>query len=91
VYGNPSVEGSHYKEFYLCASRSRRAGPFWGEPFSRNTSVTQYKLVGDRLGFVAFSEGGSSGASTTIGWVQLPRGPIKDAAEQRPFRRVRSS
>lgn len=79
VFGNPTQEGSHYKGFYLCARGSHRPRAFWGAPFSRNTSVAQYKLVGNRLGFVAFSEGIAGGASTTIGWVQLPRGPIKEA------------
>jgi hypothetical protein len=79
VYGNPRQEGSHYNEFYLCARGSHRPYAFWGEPFVSNESVSQYKLVGDRLGFVAFAEGVSGGAGTTIGWVQLPRGPAKEA------------
>lgn len=79
VYGNPNTEGSHYKAFYLCARGSQRPRVFWGEPFSRNTLVGHYKLVGDRLGFVAYSEGISGGASTTLGWVQLPQGPVKEA------------
>jgi hypothetical protein len=79
VYGNPRQEGSHYNEFYLCARGSHRPYAFWGEPFVSNESVSQYKLVGDRLGFVAFAEGVSGGAGTTIGWVQLPRGPDKEA------------
>jgi len=79
VYGNPRQEGSHYNEFYLCARGSHHPYAFWGEPFVMNESVSQYKLVGDRLGFVAFAEGVSGGAGTTIGWVQLPRGPGKEA------------
>jgi hypothetical protein len=78
VYGNPRQEGAHYNEFYLCARGSHRPYAFWGEPFVSNESVSQYKLVGDRLGFVAFAEGVSGGAGTTIGWVQLPRGPAKE-------------
>jgi len=79
VYGNPRQEGSHYKQFYLCARDSHHPYAFQGQPFVRNESVAQYKLVGDRLGFVAFAEGVSGGAGTTIGWVQLPRGPDKEA------------
>jgi hypothetical protein len=77
VYGNPTTAGSHYREFYLCAGPSPRPHPFWGEPFT-SQSVAQYKLVGHRLGFVASAEGVAGGASTSIGWVQLPRGPDKD-------------
>ncbi|HEX3801216.1 MAG TPA: hypothetical protein VHV75_00090 [Solirubrobacteraceae bacterium] len=79
VYGNARQEGSHYKQFYLCARGSHHPHAFQGQPFVRNESVSQYKLVGDRLGFVAFAEGVSGGAGTTIGWVQLPRGPEKEA------------
>lgn len=78
VYGNPRQEGSHYKQFYLCARGSHRPLAFQGQPFVRNASVSQFKLVGNRLGFVAYAEGVSGGAGTTIGWVQLPRGPDKE-------------
>jgi hypothetical protein len=78
VYGNPGQEGSHYNEFYLCARGSRRPYAFWGQPFVSNESVAQYKLVGDRLGFVTYAEGVSGGAGTSIGWVRLPRGPEKE-------------
>jgi hypothetical protein len=78
VFGNPRTAGSHYSEFYLCARGSHRPYAFSGEPFV-GESVAQYKLVGDRLGFVAFTEGVSGGAGRSIGWVQLPRGPVKQA------------
>jgi hypothetical protein len=78
VYGNPRQEGSRYNEFYLCARGSHHPYAFWGQPFVRNESVSQYKLVGDRLGFVTFAEGVSGGAGSSIGWVQLPRGPDKE-------------
>jgi hypothetical protein len=78
VYGNPRQEGSHYKQFYLCARGSHRPLAFQGQPFVMNASVSQFKLVGNRLGFVAYAEGVSGGAGTTIGWVQLPRGPDKE-------------
>lgn len=80
VYGDPRQEGSHYNEFYLCARGSHHPYAFWGQPFVRNESVAHYKLVGDRLGFVASAEGVSGGAGTSVGWVQLPRGPEKEAA-----------
>ena len=79
VYGNPRQEGSRYNEFYLCARGSHHPYAFWGEPFVRNESVSQYKLVGNRLAFVAFAEGVSGGAGTSIGWVRLPYGPVKEA------------
>jgi hypothetical protein len=78
VFGNPRTAGSHYNEFYLCARGSRHPYAFSGEPFV-SESVAQYKLVGDRLGFVAFAEGVSGGAGRSIGWVQLPLGPVKEA------------
>jgi hypothetical protein len=78
VYGNPRQAGSHYKQFYVCARGSRHPYVFQGTPFVEE-SVSQYKLVGDRLGFVTFAEGVSGGAGTTVGWVQLPRGPDKEA------------
>ena len=79
VYGNPRQEGARYNEFYLCARGSQHPYAFWGEPFVRNESVSQYRLVGNRLGFVAFAEGVSGGAGTSIGWVRLPHGPEKEA------------
>lgn len=79
VYGDPRQEGSRYNEFYLCARGSDHPYAFWGQPFVRNESVSQYKLVGNRLGFVAFAEGVSGGAGTSIGWVRLPSGPDKEA------------
>jgi hypothetical protein len=79
VYGNPRTAGSRYNEFYLCARGSHHPYAFWGQPFLSDESVAQYKLVGDRLGFVAFAEGVSGGAGRSIGWVQLPRGPVKEA------------
>jgi hypothetical protein len=78
VYGNPRQAGSHYNEFYLCARGSHHPYAFQGTPFV-DESVSQYKLVGDRLGFVTFAEGVSGGAGKTVGWVQLPRGPDKEA------------
>jgi hypothetical protein len=78
VFGNPRTAGSHYNEFYLCARGSRHPYAFSGEPFV-GESVAQYKLVGDRVGFVASAEGVSGGASTLIGWVRLPRGPDMEA------------
>ena len=79
VYGNSPAEGSHYKAFYMCARGSHAPVLFWGQPFTRNTTVAQYKLVGSRLGFVGYTEGVAGGASTTVGWVRLPRGPSKEA------------
>jgi hypothetical protein len=79
VYGNPRQAGSRYNEFYLCARGSHHPYAFWGQPYLASASVTQYKLVGDRLGFVTYAEGVSGGAGTSIGWVQLPRGPEKEA------------
>ncbi len=78
VFGNPSTEGSHYKRFYVCSRGARRAYPFWGSPFSRNESVSSIQLVGRRLAFIAFSEGVSNGGGKSIGWVQLPHGPIRE-------------
>jgi hypothetical protein len=79
VLREPRTPESHYKEFYLCTRGSHRPYAFWGAPFLVDESVSQYKLVGDRLGFVAFAEGVAGGAGTSVGWVQLPRGPAKEA------------
>ncbi len=78
IYGNPTTEGSHYRRFYVCARGARRAYPFWGSPFSRNESVSSIQLVGRRLGFVGFSEGVSNGGGKSVGWVQLPHGPVRE-------------
>jgi hypothetical protein len=76
VYGNPSQEGSHYKNFYLCGRGARRPRLFdAGAPFTTE-SVSQYKLVGNRLGFVRSSAGVQSGAEVDVGWVQFG-GPVK--------------
>lgn len=76
VYGKPSQEGSHYKDFYLCGRGARSPRLFdAGSPFTME-SVSQYKLVGNRLGFVRSSAGVQSGAEVVVGWVQFG-GPVK--------------
>jgi hypothetical protein len=77
TFGNPSQEGSHYKTFYICSPRLRKAHLFnQGDPFTRE-SVSDYELFGNRLGFVSFSEGVQSGADQNIGWVNVETGRAK--------------
>lgn len=65
---------SAFKVFYFCAHGSRHPRVFnEGAPFTSET-VDEYKLVGDRLGFVSSAEGVSGGSGTSIGWVALRTG-----------------
>jgi hypothetical protein len=79
VFGNPRQEGARYKAHYVCRKGSRKPLLFDpGQPFTTET-VSQYKLVGDRLGFVTSSAGVQSGGQATVGWVDLKLGAVKEA------------
>lgn len=80
VAGDPRAKGSHYKQFYVCARRTRTPVLFdRGQPFNIE-SVSDFKVYGDRLGFVVGDQGLQSGASVSVGWVRLPHGPVKETA-----------
>ena len=79
VEGNPRDEGSHYRQYYVCGRGARKPMLFDpGQPFT-NESVSDYRVFGDRLGFVSSDQGVQSGGSVSVGWVRLPRGPVKEA------------
>ena len=78
VEGNPRAEGSHYRQYYVCGRGARKPVMFDpGQPFNIET-VSEYKVFGDRLGFVVSDRGIQSGASVSVNWVRLPRGPVKE-------------
>lgn len=76
-FGNQHQEGSSYKTFYVCSPVLRAAHVFdQGAPFTFE-DVYDYKLFGDRLGFVSESRGVQSGAAAAIGWVNVRTGRAK--------------
>ncbi|HTY96869.1 MAG TPA: hypothetical protein VMB91_07490 [Solirubrobacteraceae bacterium] len=77
--GNPHQEGSHYRRYYVCGRGARMPVLFdAGQPFNLE-SVSDFRVFGSRLGFVVRDQGIQSGASVSVGWVKLPRGPVKQA------------
>jgi hypothetical protein len=76
--GDPHDGRSHYKLFFVCANATRAPILFnVGQPFNIE-SVSDFKIYGDRLGYVVGDQGIQSGASVSIGWVRLPHGPVKE-------------
>jgi len=66
--GQPS---SPYKTFYICSPKLRTPQRFeQGAPFTRE-SLSGFKIFGDRLGFVIYTEGVQSGSDTEVGWVDF--------------------
>ncbi len=68
---------SSYKTFYVCRPGSRTPLIFsQGEPYTRET-ISGFRVFGDRLGFVARSEGIQSGSETEVGWIDLGIGRVR--------------
>ena len=62
---------SPFKTFYVCARGARRGRQFReGSPFTRE-QVTDFRVFGGRIGFVANIEGVQSGAGEEVGWVEV--------------------
>jgi hypothetical protein len=79
-FGHQHQEGSSYKTFYVCSPALRTAHVFdQGAPFT-SEDVYDYKLFGERLGFVYFSRGLQNGSAKGIGWVSLRSGRAKTGA-----------
>jgi hypothetical protein len=79
-FGHRHQEGSSYKTFYICSPALRTAHVFdQGAPFT-SEDVYDYKLVGERLGFVYSSSGVQNGSAKGIGWVNLRSGRAKSGA-----------
>ncbi|HTQ67101.1 MAG TPA: hypothetical protein VMI13_00270 [Solirubrobacteraceae bacterium] len=80
VGGRRSERGSHYRQYYVCGRGARTPVMFdSGQPFNIE-SVSDFKVFGHRLGFVIGDQGIQSGASVSVGWVRMPRGPVKTGA-----------
>lgn len=76
-YGKAGQEGASIKAFYVCSPALRHAHLFdQSDPFTFE-GIYDYKLFGDRLGFLTSSEGVQNGASEGIGWVNLVSGRAK--------------
>jgi hypothetical protein len=72
--GEPSAP---YKTFYVCRPGSRTPLIFsQGEPYTIET-ISGFRVFGDRLGFVARSEGIQSGSETEVGWIDLRIGQVR--------------
>ncbi len=70
-FGAGGQEGSSYKVFYVCSHSLRTPRRFdQGDPFTIET-MYDFKVFGDRLGFLTYSEGVQSGSDTDVGWVDL--------------------
>ena len=75
--GGRGQSSSSYKTFYICSPALRAPRRFeQGAPFTRET-LSGFKIFGDRLGFVAHSEGVQSGAETEVGWVDFRIGRVR--------------
>jgi hypothetical protein len=76
-FGDPHQEGSAYKTFYVCSPALRKAHLYdQSAPFTFE-GLYDYKLFGDRLGFVYSSQGVQNGAAIGVGWVNLKSGKAK--------------
>jgi hypothetical protein len=78
-------QNSTFKTFYVCPRGARRGRKFReGSPFTRE-HVTDFRVFGARIGFVANIEGVQSGAGEEVGWVEVntarsESGPIAETA-----------
>ncbi len=64
-------QNSTFKTFYVCPRGARRGHKFReGSPFTRE-HVTDFRVFGARIGFVANIEGVQSGAGEEVGWVEV--------------------
>ena len=78
-------QNSSFKTFYVCPRGARRGRKFReGSPFTRE-HVTDFRVFGARIGFVANVEGVQSGAGEEVGWVEVntarsESGPIAETA-----------
>lgn len=76
-FGHSTQEGSKVKTFYVCSGTLRRAHVFdESAPFTFEGHY-DYKLFGERLGFVWSSSGVQSGSGEGVGWVNLRTGRAK--------------
>jgi hypothetical protein len=79
-FGRVPQEGSKVKTFYVCSSMLRRAHVFdRSAPFTFE-GIYDYKLFGERLGFIYSSSGVQSGSAEGIGWVNLRTGRAKQGS-----------
>ena len=62
---------SPFKTFYVCPRGARMGHKFReGSPFTRE-HMTDFRVFGGRIGFVANVEGVQSGAGEEVGWVEV--------------------
>jgi hypothetical protein len=79
-FGRVPQEGSQVKTFYVCSGALRRPHEFdQSAPFTFE-GLYDYKLFGERLGFVWSSSGVQSGSEEGVGWVNLRTGRAKQGA-----------
>ncbi len=79
-FGNPRQEGSAYKTFYVCSPTLRKAHLYdQSDPFTFE-GLYDYKIFGDRLGFIYSSQGVQNGAAVGVGWVNLKSASAKSGA-----------
>ncbi len=73
------ADASPYDTFYVCRPGSRVPRVISrGEPYARE-SARDFKLFGQRLGFIIFSEGVQSGSQAEFGWIDLRIGRVRTA------------
>jgi hypothetical protein len=78
--GHSVQEGSKVKTFYVCSRTLRRPRVFdQSAPFTFE-GLYEYKLFGERLGFIWASSGVQSGSGEGVGWVNLRTGRAKQGA-----------
>lgn len=72
-------DASPVDTFYVCRPDSRTPRVISrGEPYARE-SAGDFKLLGERLGFVIFSAGVQSGSQAELGWIDLRIGRVRSA------------
>jgi hypothetical protein len=76
-FGRVPQEGSKVKSFYVCSGALRRPHEFdQSAPFTFE-DLYDYKLFGERLGFISSSSGVQSGSAEGVGWINLRTGRAK--------------
>jgi hypothetical protein len=79
-FGRSTQEGSKVKTFYVCSATLRRPHVFdRSAPFTFE-DLYDYRLFGERLGFIWSSSGVQSGSGEGVGWVNLRTGRAKQGA-----------
>jgi hypothetical protein len=76
----PSQPSLTWRTYYACGPGRARGRLFYEASPATYTRVYGLRMTGERLGFVASSEGYAGGAETLVGWLQVRSGQLRTAA-----------